>query len=414
MVIQNIMIFMLIVGLGNQGGLVPTEAPIISDEYSLAPGDELLVTVTGRVNYSYLAPVTYEGKLIIRLPNERLHGEKELAEYYNIVDAIPVAGLTIKLAEDSLSRHFLRYLRDISIKLTLVNVHAGIVFVSGEVQKPGIYYATPFDRVSQVIEKAGGITPVGSKQSVIIVRKNHDTIRVNLEEFELNGAIENNPRVEYADIIHVPRVKATVTVKGAVYGRGESKLRVSALTTEKERISEGVYELGEEEGISDIIYKAGGVTPWADLINAYIERIDNKTGTRIKIPVNLYDILYLNDQKNNRILKHGDILVVPPTNTLVYVQGEVHNPGAFLFTPNLKSDDYIGQAGGPTHYANKKKIHIFRNGRRISARSNPIIEPGDVIIVPRTTFKWWQDYATIISSIAVPIATALLYIRLSQ
>ncbi|MEO0072013.1 MAG: SLBB domain-containing protein [candidate division WOR-3 bacterium] len=414
MLIQIITIFIFI-ELGTQRDFVPTESPILAEEYCLAPGDELLITITGRINYSYLSPVTYEGKIAIKLPVEKNPGEeKTTLEYYNVIDALSVNGLTIKLAEDSLSRYFQRYLRDIKIKLTLVNVRASIVFVSGEVQKPGIYYATPFDRVSQIIEKAGGVTPVGSKRNILIIRKHRDTIKINLERFELAGTIEDNPRVEYADIIYVPRVKATVTVKGAVYGRGESKLRTSVLTTEKERISEGVYELGDDEGVADLIYKAGGVTPWADLSNAYIERLDNKTGTRIKIPVNLYSILYLNSQDNNRLLQHGDVLVVPPVNTLVYVQGEVHNPGAFLYTPNLRSSDYIGQAGGPTHYANSRKTYIYRYNKRISARSNPVVEPGDIIVVPRATFKWWQDYATIISSIAVPIATALIYIRLTR
>jgi protein involved in polysaccharide export with SLBB domain len=96
---------------------------------------------------------------------------------------------------------------------------------------------------------------------------------------------------------------------------------------------------------------------------------------------------------------------------LVYVQGEVTNPGSFLFTPNLKSSDYIGQAGGPTHYASLGHGYIRRQSKKISAKNNPLVEPGDIIFVPRTTFKWWQDYATIISAIAIPIATALIYLR---
>jgi protein involved in polysaccharide export with SLBB domain len=394
---------------------IPTEAPIIPEEYYLAPGDELLITITGKVNYSYSSQITYEGKLLLKLPAGGISTSSGgVISRYEVVEAISVSGLRLTELEDTLTYYFSRYLKEVKVEVTLTNVRTGIVFVTGEVQRPGIYYATPFERVSVLIEKAGGVTAIGSKQNIKIIRKNQDTVRVNLEQFELTGGIENNPRVEISDVIYVPPVKGTATVKGAVFGRGEAKLRVSALTTEKERISEGVYELGENERISDLIFKAGGITPWADLVNSYIERFDPTKGVRIKIPIDLYKILFAHDSLSNLLIQNGDILVVPPQNTLVYVQGEVNRPGAFLFTPNLRCTDYIGQAGGPTHYANVRKIYINRQRKRISARSNPIVEPGDVIVVPRQTFKWWQDYATIISSIAIPVATALIYVRLTQ
>ena len=50
----------------------------------------------------------------------------------------------------------------------------------------------------------------------------------------------------------------------------------------------------------------------------------------------------------NQLLENDDALVVPPINTLVYVEGEVVRPGSFLHTPNLKYNDYVGMAGGPS------------------------------------------------------------------
>jgi protein involved in polysaccharide export with SLBB domain len=393
-------------------GVLGVEAPIISDRYNLLPGDGLLITITGKTNYSYSTRVTYEGKVTINIPVGSTISDKGLViPRYDVVDAIIISGLTIKTAQDTLIKVFNTYLRDVTVKLTLTAMRTGVVFVTGEVQKPGVYYASPVDRVSQLIFKAGGVTPIGSKSNIKLIRDSTERTDINIDKFEMEGDLSGNPFVESGDIIMVPEVKGMVTVKGAVFGRGETKLRVSALTTEKERISEGVYELNPNDKISSTVTKAGGITPWADLNAGYIERLESEEGNRIKIPINLYKVLFEKDTTKDLIMRNGDILVVPPLNTLVYVQGEVTNPGSFLFTPNLKSSDYIGQAGGPTNYANMRHGYIRRTGKKISLKNDPLVEPGDIVFVPRQSFKWWQDYATIISAIAIPIATALLYLK---
>jgi protein involved in polysaccharide export with SLBB domain len=381
--------------------LLGVESPIIAEQYSLLPGDGLLVTVTGKTNYSYSALVTYEGKVTINMPVGSTVTDKGLIiPRYDVIDAIKISGLTLKSAQDTLTKVFNIYLRDASIKLTLMSMRIGVVSVTGEVLYPGVYNASPVERVSQVIFKAGGVTAIGSKSNIKLVRGKNERNDINIEKFERDGDLSGNPFVESGDIIIIPEVKGMVTVKGAVFGRGETKLRVSALTTEKERVSEGVYELNPQDKVSTMVTKAGGITPWSDL-----------KGTRIKIPISLYKILFEKDTIKDLLMRNGDILVIPPTNTLVYVQGEATNPGAFLFTPNLKSSDYIGQAGGPTNYANMRKGYIRRAGKKISLKNDPLVEPGDIIFVPRTSFKWWQDYATIISAVAIPIATALIYLK---
>jgi protein involved in polysaccharide export with SLBB domain len=396
---------------GNILYIVGVEAPIVAEQYHLFPGDGLLVTITGKTNYSYNTLVTYEGKITINILVGSTYDKGLLVPRYDVVDAIKISGVNIKAAQDTLTKTFSNYLRDVTIKLTLTTMRSGIVFVAGEVSKPGTYNAMPIERVSQLIDKAGGVTPIGSKSNIKIVRNGAEKTDINIERFEISGDLSGNPFVESGDVIIVPEVKGMVTVKGALFGRGESKLRTSALTTEKEKVSEGVYELNPHNKISNMITKAGGVTPWADLGAVYIERLENDKGNRIKIPIDLYKILFEKDSTKDLLVRNGDILVVPPMNTLVYVQGEVPAPGSFLFTPNLKSSDYIGQAGGPTNYANMRGGYIRRQGKKMSIKSDPLVEPSDIIFVPRTTFKWWQDYATVISVIAIPIATALIYLR---
>ncbi len=383
--------------------LVGVESPIISDKYVLMPGDRLLVTVQGSVTYSYDAWITYEGKINISIPK------------LEVVDVVTVSGLTLAQAQDTLGATMLRYFRIATVKLTLTGLRSGIVFLTGEVQYPGAYNASPVERVSQVIARAGGLSPLGSKTRIRLIRNGELHSIVDIERFETSGDLLANPFVESGDVIQVPAVEGLVTVKGAIFGRGDYRLRTSALTTEKERVSEGIYELKPGERVFDMISKAGGITPWADLSASYIERlVVGGGGARKKLPIDLRRIIFEQDSANNIALMNTDILVVPPINTLVYVEGEVTTPGSFPFGPNLRSGDYVGQAGGPTTYANLRVGYIVRQGRRISIRENPIVEPGDIVMVPRLGLKWWQDYVSIISAIGIPIASIMITVSLSN
>jgi hypothetical protein len=128
------------------------------------------------------------------------------------------------------------------------------------------------------------------------------------------------------------------------------------------------------------------------------------------MPVDLHAIMFEYDSTQNIELMNADILVVPPVNTLVYVQGEVVSPSALLFTPNQHASDYIGQAGGPTHYGDMRRGYIQRGRQRISLRDDPIVEPSDKVVVPRVGIRWWQDYLQIVSAIGIPVASIVISI----
>lgn len=402
-------------GAGAGGQLSPAgvESPIVSANYKLLPGDGFLVTVTGGLAYSYPTTVTYEGKLLISIVTDPAHpGESGSLQ---VVDAVAMSGLTIRDAQDSLSRVFHKYYRDVEARLTLTSMRQVVVFITGEVQSPGVYYAYPVERVSQVLNRAGGLTALGSKTGIQLFRDGKVVGLVNVERFENEGDVTVNPFVESGDRIAVPTVTASVTVKGAVYGRGDYRIRTSALTTEKERISEGVYELNPGDRVLDLVRRAGGITPWADLRAAYINRRDTASaGNRLRLEVDLTRALFQDDSSANIRLENDDVLVVPPINTLVYVEGEVVKPGSFLHTPNLKYNDYVGMAGGPTAYAYPRTAFVLRAGRRIPARSNPTVEPGDIVLIPRVGLKWWQDYVQILGAIGVPVAASLVSYLLSK
>jgi protein involved in polysaccharide export with SLBB domain len=395
---------------GATGGASPllklpgVESPIISDQYYLAPGDRLQVTVQGGVAYSYETVVTYEGKVDISIPVKE--GRQE------VIDVVMVSGLTLAGAQDTLTATMGRYFKTAKVKLTLTGLRSGIVFLTGEVRNPGAYDALPVERVSQIITRAGGLAPLGSRTHIMLIRASEVYSIVDIQRFETKGDLLANPYVQSGDVIQVPTVEGMATVRGAVFGRGESRLR--APTTEapdlaRERTSEGIYELTPGARVSDVISQAGGITPWADLSNSYIDRlVVGGGGVRKRIPIDLRRIIFEKDSVGDIDMANFDVVVVPAFDTLVYVEGEVTKPGPLPYYPSLKVSDYIGQAGGPTMYANFRSVSVLHSGRRISGRTNPVAEPGDIVFVPRMSVRWWQDYVTIFGAVAVPVASLLV------
>jgi polysaccharide biosynthesis/export protein len=395
---------------GATGGASPllklpgVESPIISDQYYLAPGDRLQVTVQGSVAYSYETVVTYEGKVDISIPVKE--GRQE------VIDVVLVSGLTLAGAQDTLAAVMGRLFKSAKVKLTLTGLRSGIVFLTGEVRNPGAYDALPVERVSQIITRAGGIAPLGSRAHIKLIRAGEVSSIVDIERFETKGDLLANPYVQSGDVIQVPTVEGMATVRGAVFGRGESRLR--APTTEapdlaRERTSEGIYELTPGARASDVISQAGGITPWADLSNSHIDRlVVGGGGVRKRIPIDLRRIIFEKDSVGDIDMANFDVVVVPAFDTLVYVEGEVTKPGPLPYYPSLRVSDYIGQAGGPTMYANFRSVSVLHSGRRISGRTNPVAEPGDIVFVPRVSVRWWQDYVTIFGAVAVPVASLLV------
>lgn len=374
------------------------ERPIVSDDYLLHPGDSLMVIISGRTHFSFVTLVAPEGKIFLQIPSETILRSEKLGNFQNpfeIIGEVPLDGLSIKEARELLNKEYSRYYKGIQTSLILVAFRRFKVFVVGEVFRPGIYTATPVTRVSEVVNWAK-LKGTASRGRIELQQRGDVASLVDLHRFEMTGDPTSNPFVEDGDVISVPPMKESVTVMGAVYGSGVYELRVSALTAEQTRSSEGNYELEAGERVSDVIQKAGGVTPWADLSHSYIERSNPDPTHRKRIPVELHHILIGEDPSKDIELVNGDLLVIPSLEDKVYVEGAVNEPGSYLFQPNMTVKEYIGQAGGPTERAKLSNTKVKRaNGSLFKESEVTEIKRGDTIIVSRIRFKWWEDYLTV-------------------
>lgn len=99
----------------------------------------------------------------------------------------------------------------------------------------------------------------------------------------------------------------------------------------------------------------------------------------------------------NLRMKPGDLVYIPDSaDTMVYVLGAVHRPGAYRLTPDMSVMDALATAGGPNDDAQPSEIGVYRPARqaveRIALqdlmdarrRVNFALEEGDVIFVPKS------------------------------
>ena len=95
-------------------------------------------------------------------------------------------------------------------------------------------------------------------------------------------------------------------------------------------------------------------------------------------------------------LQRNDLVFVPdPDDALVYVMGQVKNPGPYPLTANMSFLEALSRAGGPNDNAQQGKIVLARpskNTQQVVDLENDIkkgganytLEPGDIVYVPKS------------------------------
>ena len=207
-----------------------------------------------------------------------------------------------------------------------------------------------------------------------------------------------------------------------------------------EILYEGDYALTEKsERLSDLIKKAGGVTPFAYIKGARLSRrindderrrmetvLDMAKAGKDSIDVNrldLGDIYYVGIDLERAMLKpgssadivlrEGDVIEIPEYNNTVRISGAVMYPNTVSFEDAKTLKYYIEQAGGYGFRAKKSKAYIvYMNGqvKRAKKSSRELIQPGCEVIVPVKEKNSWSlqntlSIATTSASLATMIAS---------
>ena len=248
------------------------------------------------------------------------------------------------------------------------------IAVKGEVEHPGTYGIRPGERLSSILERAGGFQPDAYPYGAILQR-------VQVRELEAKAQDQM--------ILRVKDMETNLQLLPDVDPK-QKQAKEMALQQ---------YQTTLEQLVS----------------NPPVGRVAIRISTNLDHWKNTaYDIE----------VRAGDTLVIPKTPSYVMVTGQVFNPTAVSYRPSKSAKWYLGQSGGPTQIANKKAIFVIRadgsvigtNGSLWSGDSlNAVLHPGDSVVVPEKAIGGgvnWQNVFTaaqLTTSISSAIFIALRY-----
>ena len=310
----------------------------------------------------------------------------------------------------------------------------GTLEIRGEVYKPNVFPYAANTKLEDLIIMAGGLTESASTVRVdvtrrIIDRKGTKKQKEIAQTFSFGVkegfVVEGEPGfvLEPYDQVFVRRSpgyseKVNVTVSGEVEFEGDYSLNV------------------RNERLSDVLEKAGGLTEFAYIEGARLERLmtpeeykqaqelmdmvasNNKISGNdsIVVPqvsrtypvgIDLKEILANPHSAIDPVLQDGDVIVIPQYMTTVSVSGSVRKPNSVVYDPKMKLKDYISEAGGYAERARKSGTfilypngHIKELGRNASAKD---IMGGSKIVVPQKGRSQW-NLGTTLSTITTSVS----------
>lgn len=173
---------------------------IYNPDYKLAVGDRINVKIWGATEFSSTLVVDSQGNIFIPM-----------------VGAINLLGVKNSALVKVITKAINKVYKNNVFVYADLDIYQNIsVFVTGNVNKPGLYQGLSSDSIIQYIDKAAGINlEYGSFRDIQILRNNKVIKYVDLYDFLLEGRIELFP-FRMGDVILVGSVQDYVFVKGDV------------------------------------------------------------------------------------------------------------------------------------------------------------------------------------------------------
>ena len=160
-------------------------------DYKLHPGDKLVV---GVYDDPKLLPqditVTPDGKIS-----------------YPMVGEMVVSGKTIEQTRIELATKLKKYISDPIVTVVVTEVKGNVVYVIGQVNKPGQLQMNPTINVLQALSMAGGANPFAKLDGIIVIRSSATGQRLlpfKYGQVSAGKDLEQNVQLESGDVVVVP------------------------------------------------------------------------------------------------------------------------------------------------------------------------------------------------------------------
>jgi protein involved in polysaccharide export with SLBB domain len=338
------------------------------------------------------------------------------------------------------------------------------VLLTGEARLPGLYPILNNTGLDAVLAVAGGVTDTAGLSSLELAREPAEqTSAIPLSRTILDlrsrnfAAVRLSPR----DGIRIPR------------GFGDRD--GGPVTLMGEFLRPGVYDIRRGERLSEVIARAGGLTPQAFPYGAVFTResvrnrqqegfqrtarelesglmqvaagqavVGNRSGTDIagaiaagremasamrearaagRMVVEANPVILAGRPELDVLMEPGDLVMMPKRPNEVTVVGAVQNPGSLQFTTGWRASSYVTAAGGAQRFADPSRAFlVLPNGASAPAglgawqQGGPPVPPGSLVIVPNdpSPFESWgflRDMTQVAGQLAISAAALAVITR---
>tara|TARA_R110002072_G_scaffold245959_3_gene405231 strand:- start:36996 stop:39686 length:2691 start_codon:yes stop_codon:yes gene_type:complete len=235
-----------------------------------------------------------------------------------------------------------------------------IIELRGEFKFPGKYTIRRGDKLSDIINRAGGYTAYAYKEASLFTRAKLKTI-----EQQNLWKVAENLRMEIAS-----------------------------------------KSLAQQNGSQMVDYQQ------AKLLLSDLTKV--KPVGRLVIDLNLIE----DGQENDVLLENGDVLFVPTKQNSINVIGQVQVATAHVYKKGITVTDYINLSGGTKQQADDEKIYIIKANGAVeilkednwfAMGTSNRLSPGDTIVVPLDSdymdnLTLWSTATQIVYQAAVALA----------
>jgi len=362
-----------------------TESPQLfiatPSDYRLGPGDELIINLygasentysvqisrNGNVKFDKLAPIYLSG-LSIRSATKRL--KSRLSKIYT--------GLN---SDNSIEK--------VDLELSLQKARTIVVNITGQVEAPGTYTISGFSSVLNALYAAGGPNEVGTYRDVKVIRSGKIVYNVDLYDYFANGIYPN------------------------IYLRDQDVILVKPYKIQTELVSGfkqlSLFEMKENETVSDLINLSGGLSSNAFKSAIFIERFEDFSKSIFEVNSNNFSntVFVDGDKVSFKEIKEENI------SGVVKIGGAVNIEGNFQLDNNKNIKELINSAKG----FSKDKLGInailYRNKRGLNNQSVSInteknsdlltaLQENDSLYIPSTKDILFDQFIEIKGEVNFP------------
>jgi polysaccharide biosynthesis/export protein len=290
----------------NVDSFSPVDNVPVSADYTVGPGDEIMLRAWGSIDVDYRTKVDRNG--LLSLPK---------------IGSFNVAGVKASELEKHLRAQIGRLYNNFNLSVSLGQLRGVKVFVVGPARRPGVFTLASQSTMLSAIVLAGGPAANGSMRKVLLRRDGRVVSELDIYEFLVQGDKSKDIQLAAGDVVVFQAAGARVALNGALD-------------------TPAIYELkAPQEPVREVLRYAGGTPLLANPNRAQLERIDAE---QLKA-ARFVEEFKLDGDGLQKPLRDGDVLTLlaisPQFANAITLRGHVAQPLRYPFKAGMRIRDLI-------------------------------------------------------------------------